>query len=292
MPNENIDLFDTTTGLYEGPAVMTNVRFDFPSTYDNGNTLIMVADLDTEDADTGIIEDQLFGIGKGWDRKDKGQRIEKVKGRPLYNDSSGLGMIMAGATKGLPKVYKDEAEYPGHKIRNAEAFVEEGRKRIDQGLTPQHADFWNGLRFEFARVEIAYGGEIGTRDKLIVAEFLGTKDKGSKAAPKAEDVEAKPAEAAPAEAAPTDEVTTRRRKKADAGGGLTEAVKDQIKAVADKVIGEAPETMGDDELFATYVEQAIEAIDGAESDATIQAAIEDDSDDSLWGEVLSTYGPA
>lgn len=286
MPEKDIDLFDTTSGLYEGPAVMTNVRFDYNPEYNNGNTLLFLCDLDTEDADTGIIENQLFGIGNGWDRKDKGARIEKVKGRPLYNDSSGLGMIMAGATKGLPKVYQDADEYPGHKFRNADAFVEEGRRRINEDdLTPQHAAFWEGLRFEFTRVEIAYGGEIGTKDKLVVSEFLGVKGKGSsKATPKA-DTETT-TEATPE--APADEVTTRRRRKVT--GGVTEEVKEAIKAVADKVIGEAPDSMSDDDLFAAYVEAAIGQVEGAESDKAIQEAIEADDDDSLWGQVLSTYG--
>ena len=134
-----------------------------------------------------------------------------------------------------------------------------------EGVGPQHAEFYKGMRFHLSRVEVEYKKLGRTGTNTVCSEWHGYVGSGSNAPAKAK---GKPAPAAKAKA---------KGKPAAEAGGLTDELLAELDAIADDAAD-----------FPSFVEAALEHLtDDQSADDTILDAIKDgESDEGIWGRAV------
>lgn len=249
------DPFKMSEGLLDDVDVyIDEFRFEFNPEYNNGETLVGVAVVSSDDDEVESGTELMFSCGDGWTTNDAGKSAEREDGKQkTFNNRSAMGMFAAGA------------------IGVAEEIM---RGRYDSdGTTPMHAAMYEGLGFHLEIQEVDYGGEIGKRGRLVPTAFLGEKGKGKAAsggAKKAAGTKkaAKKATAAK-KAAPKDE------------GGVPVDVKKQLDAIADEC-----------ENHDEFMERAMSEVDPDSITPDVEAAIADSDDGSIWDEAVKRYEAA
>lgn len=152
----------TSTGLldqYEG--TIEESWFAYDPNYRDGEVPLLhwrISNVVTEEeAPDEIVE--KFSIGSGWQVVDNGATVEHESGRNKpFNRNSKYGMIIQAV------------------IDNEDGAFEGGLAALQERGDPIEANVWEGLRFEFERVEYDYGGEIGVRDFILPVAFVGEED--------------------------------------------------------------------------------------------------------------------
>lgn len=248
------DPFKMSEGLLDDVDVWVDeFRFEFNPDYNNGETLVGVAVISSDDDDVESGTELMFSCGDGWTTNDGGNTAEREDGKEkTFNARSAMGMFAAGA------------------IDVAEDVM---RARYDNdGTTPMMGAMYVGLGFHLDIQEVDYGGEIGKRGRLVPTAFLGEKGKSGGAAKKATGGAKKAAKkaAAPAKkAAPKDE------------GGVPEGVKSTLDAIADEC-----------ENHDEFMERAMSELDPDVITPDVEAAIADSEDGSIWDEAVKRYEAA
>jgi hypothetical protein len=170
MSDDFMDGWLTEGGLDEQPVTLRNARFDTDLTRidDAGNPATFLAvDLCPDNPDVTTLEDQRFGIGKGWDVEDDGARVVRDDGKKAqYNKASKAGRFV-DSLLGL-KEFREAI-----KARHAAG---------DQ-VTPFDAAFFEGLKFVVKANEGHFkagdGEEVSFRF-FTASEFLGFEGQGAK----------------------------------------------------------------------------------------------------------------
>lgn len=251
------DLFHYDTGLPEGPGVMTNCRFTRDPAVNEGQTLLLKADILFDDPDTGEY-DARWKCGEKFESNDDGATAERIDGQDkLFHQNTGvarLGISML-ACEGAEEVIRE--------------------RYAERGLTPKHAAYYEGLKFNF--VNIPYSGTINGEKAewtvLEVDEFLGVVEDKPKAA-------SKPAGAAKKAGGATKKAAAAKADEADA----VDAVDDASRARVYEIAYEA----ADEE---SYVEAALAEFADSMTPA-LQAMIEDVGPGSVWAEAVEAYNAA
>lgn len=248
------DPFKMSEGLLDDVDVwIDEFRFEFNPDYNNGETLVGVAVISSDDDDVESGTELMFSCGDGWTTNDGGNTAEREDGKEkTFNARSAMGMFAAGA------------------IDVAEDVM---RARYDNdGTTPMMGAMYVGLGFHLDIQEVDYGGEIGKRGRLVPTAFLGEKGKSGGAAKKAAapvKKAAKKAAGATKKAAPKDE------------GGVPENVKSTLDAIADEC-----------ENHDEFMERAMSELDPDVITPDVEAAIADSEDGSIWDEAVKRYEAA
>lgn len=247
-------------------GTITNARFGGSAFVDDGDTLVFICDIKTNDADLGTIEEQTFGIGKDWTTEDKGKSIVRTDGKkPKLNDSSKLGRI----AKNL--VAQDAF---------LKAVGERFRNKITYG--PTEAGFYEGITGTFTRHTESFLPK-GETEKKEFSYYLIEFDSYAGAGSSSTSTSA----AAPA---PAKKATKRAAKKAeapveaDAPAGDSAAVL-AVKALADEILSDDGSGEYDDFMVRAY-----EEVPGiAEDDAAI-ALVDDNATDGFFYTLAAEKG--
>lgn len=248
------DPFKMSEGLLDDVDVWVDeFRFEFNPDYNNGETLVGVAVISSDDDDVESGTELMFSCGDGWTTNDGGNTAEREDGKEkTFNARSAMGMFAAGA------------------IGVAEDVM---RARYDNdGTTPMMGAMYVGLGFHLDTQEVDYGGEIGKRGRLVPTAFLGEKGKSGGAAKKAAapaKKAAKKAAGATKKAAPKDE------------GGVPAEVKATLDGIADEC-----------ENHDEFMERAMSELDPDVITPDVEAAIADSEDGSIWDEAVKRYEAA
>lgn len=245
------DPFKMSEGLLDDVDVwIDEFRFEFNPDYNNGETLVAVAVISSDDDEVDSGTELMFSCGNGWTTNDGGKTAEREDGKDkTFNKQSAMGMFATGAISVAEEVMR-------------------GRYEAD-GTTPMMAAMYEGLGFHLEIVEVDYGGEIGKRGKLVPSAFLGEKGKASGATKKASGGAKKAAGATKAKA------KGKPAAEAEAAGGLTDEVKGLLDAIAD-----------DCETHDEFMERAMSEIDPDLIDSEVEAAIQNTDDGSLWDQAV------
>ncbi len=148
--------------------------FGYDDQYQDGDKCVLTLMIQTTETDIG--EDGmlkvLYGLGDGWEPKNKGQQAEHEGGKPkAFNKSSAIGQLI-------------QATFD---VIGEDALIEKGM--------PWDAEIWNGMNYDWERKSFTgtFGGEKREWGRVLpvaVAEggSTATKAKGAtkKAAAKAE----------------------------------------------------------------------------------------------------------
>jgi len=276
MSDDTFDPFKGSSGLADDIDVtFTEARFikDPSYTNDDGDMMpIFAADLATDDPDVGengVLENQFFSIGKGWEIEDIGAKVVRPDGKKAgFNNSTYLQSIV-NTIMGLDG---GEAKLRG--------------RYEDTGLTPMDAGFWEGLRVHMEQTEYTTGGfgnvEKKTRTRLMPTEVYGwteapkpaTKAPAKKAA--AKKAPAKKAAAAKVVEAEPEVEETVQTPYAAARLVAGQDVVDAIRAIADEC-----------EDTDQFMERCYAEVEGIDESAEIQLLVDDvDSDESIWAEAV------
>lgn len=141
--------YDTTSGLLDDfDCEITSARFAVIPDY-NPDTLLLIWETTTNDPD--VPEYQIsFPMGSGWETMDGGKTATHERGKTQFTGSSWMGMLINRCVKvlGIRDLLQSRGE-------------------------ATEAHIWEGLRFHLNSEEVDYGGEIGTRSRLLPTEFLG-----------------------------------------------------------------------------------------------------------------------
>lgn len=245
------DPFKMSEGLLDDVDVwIDEFRFEFNPDYNNGETLVAVAVISSEDDDVDSGTELMFSCGNGWTTNDGGKTAEREDGKDkTFNKQSAMGMFATGAISVAEEVMR-------------------GRYEAD-GTTPMMAAMYEGLGFHLEIEEVNYGGEIGTRGRLVPTAFLG--EKGAKKASGA----AKAPAAKKAAGGAKPKAKGKPKPEAEAEGGLTDEVKGLLDAIAD-----------DCETHDEFMERAMSELDPDLIDAEVEAAIQNTDDGSLWDQAV------
>lgn len=249
------DLFKYDTGLPEGPGVLTNARFERDPAFNDGQTLLLRADLVLDDsADQGEVE-VLWKCGEKFETVDDGATAQRIDGRDkLFHQNTGIAKF------GMSMLACDGAE---DVIRERYA---------KDGLTPLHAAYYEGLKFNFINQEYSakINGDDVTWNVLEVDEFLGVEGGGRKAATKP----AKAAAKAPAKkAAAKKEAAVEDAQDA----GIADEVRDRVFAIAYDAADEE-----------SYVAEALEEF-GDQMTPELEALITDTGAGSVWAAAVEKF---
>lgn len=255
------DPFKMSEGLLDDVDVwIDEFRFEFNPDYNNGETLVGVAVISSDDDDVESGTELMFSCGDGWTTNDGGNTAEREDGKDkTFNARSAMGMFAAGA------------------IGVAEDVM---RGRYDSdGTTPMMAAMYVGLGFHLEIQEVDYGGEIGKRGRLVPTAFLGEKGKTSGKATGA----AKKATGAAKAGGATKKASGVTKKKAAPAdeGGVPADVKARLDGIADEC-----------ENHDEFMERAMSELDPDVITPEVEAAIADAEDGSIWDEAVKRYEAA
>ena len=224
MSNEEVSLdeaWETETGLLdEYQGTVTRAWFATDARYNDGNTVMLHLEIATNDQEFPEVTEK-FPCGSGWDSRDGGETIEHEAGKQKFNKNSIYGKIVDRVTK------------PDGVLHDAFTTIK-GRGR------PTKAGIWEGLTFQFKREEFNYGGDIGTRSRVMPVKFLG---ENAQASTGADNVKA---ETAPS--SDIDPVVAAKLRKAASEAGSQQEFVDAAMAI-DGVVG-------DDDLLAQIVDDS------------------------------------
>lgn len=245
------DPFKGESGLLGNCDVeITGASFIRDPAYNNGQTLQLSLTMIVQGDDGGEVTEN-FSCGDGWDSPD-GKTAVREDGRDRNFNAQSTVFLMWG---GLVKVM---AEDPAAD-KAIRALVAE------HPLGPRDASMWVGLQVHIDRIEVNYGGEIGTREKLVIDGFNGIAGGATKA---------------------TGATKKATRKKAPSpaaveSGGLTPEIKAKLDAIADGA-----------ETHDEFMELAIAQIPEVTSDEAVKAAVANDAEegDGIWAEALARAG--
>lgn len=257
------DPFELGSGFLDDfDGTVKDQWFEFDPEYNDGETLVLKLEMLTDDEDEPETT-QLYPCGDGWETDKDGKVCKREDGKTKpFNKKSGVGLLIGAA--------------------NDAGATDTLRERFEgEGLGPFHADWWHGLTFHWKRTEINYGGEIGTRERLLPEKFIGEekaggKRKATRGGEKKKDNEGD-----------DDGKPKRRRKKADEEKGegeekrVDEAAVEAITEIAAEVV--ADNDIPEDKLFETFVQKCYEELEGLEGNKAAEELVNDDSDDSIYG---------
>jgi hypothetical protein len=154
--------WETTSGLFEGPATVVDSYFGYNPEYMGGEVLLLMWDLHPDDPDYEDRREQ-FGIGKNWERSKDGKSVKHESGRDKgFSKQSHYGRIIEWAKT----------------IKLADEIEQENGD-------PNDATIWIGRRFRFEQVPsnpMATTDEQKAKTKAMPVEYLGRAEgkKGSK----------------------------------------------------------------------------------------------------------------
>lgn len=132
--------WETTSGLFEGPATVKDAYFGINPAY-NDTALLLFMELEPDDG-TKLEKPEQFGVGKGYERSKDGKSVKHESGTDKgFSRASGMGHVVQWAT-GHP-----HPNYPGDGA-DANGLAAEIKK---EGGDPVDATIWIGRRFEFAQ---------------------------------------------------------------------------------------------------------------------------------------------
>lgn len=267
---DEFDPFAGSTGLPENfNAVITNAWFEFDPEIANGQQLLCVLEMQTDDdnfGDEGVGTLKL-SCGKDWDTKDRGATAVRDDG----NERKGFHQSTAYQLWIKHAVMCDGAE---------KVLRSEGRG------DPRKAEMWVGTAWFVKGLKVNYGTingtEVGERTKLVPGEFLGEYSslaelqRGSGGGSGAPAKSTGPAK----KAAPVKKAAVKATAPANNNGGINADLRDELKALA----------MGADTHDA-FVEQAFELAAVSEDEA-VQQAVMDSGEGSIWAEAVAEYEAA
>lgn len=162
------DPWALSSGLVdEFTADVKDAIFAFDPEYNDGETLVLKLDIQSDDAEVGRegngSDTILYPMGKGWETGDKGKTTRHESGKAKnFNSSSGYGLMIASALE-------------------VEALSDVLKKKGG----PTDSAIWKGLNLDFKRVEHPYvmDGEARTRRVLHVVGYnAANAAKGAKGA--------------------------------------------------------------------------------------------------------------
>lgn len=279
MSEKEFDPFAPSTGLPDDfDAVVKSAWFEFDPEFNNGQTLVLKMELETDDEDFGEqgTGELLLSCGKGWTTNDRGATAVRDDGnlRKGFHQSTAYHLWIDGAIKcdGAEKVLRS----------------------VGRG-DPRNAAMWIGTGWHVNRKVVNYGGDIGEKDKLVPTSFLGevtsildvqrgsggsgTAGGPQKAAgPVAKAPVAK--KAAPVKkAAPTAQAapTAAPAPEAPSNNGINPELREELKAIA----------LGAD-THEAFVEQAFELAAVSEDEA-VQQEVMEAGEGSIWAEAVAEY---
>jgi hypothetical protein len=267
------------SGLWEGGRCQfRNPRFTYLPEFDDGQTPLLLVDLDTED---GVIEDQRFSLGRRkddgtvrWEASEDGASVARVDGeKPKINDRTGLGRVL-----------KSLVELEGAQDILAAEF------QAGRFTDPHHAAFYDGLDVTLEAKSEGFTNrqtnETATQNFYVVTEFHGY-DGGEKAAAKPASG-AKKATAKKAAASTAKKAAGSTKKAASTPAPVEESGPDA--AVLAK-IREVADTSDD---VAQFVARCYDEITEVQDDpATYGPIVEDvDNPDGIWGQAYAAWEAA
>lgn len=251
MAEKEFDSWQTVSGLPDDfDFTITGARFRFDPQYNNGETLLLEleGESDSEDLDRPL----LFPCGSGWDTPDNGKTAvhPRLKG---FHKRSHYGMLI-------------------ERCREL-GIIDLLQKR---GAATE-AKVWVGLKFHFKREVVSYGAEIGEKEKLLPTAFLGEVGK-SKAGAVGTATAAKTAKAT-AKPAPESQAESETQANGDYGGAPGELV-EQVRKLAKthKALARAKKSS-----FERFQEEAL-GLDGVTEWPDLVSAIIDE-EAGLWAQV-------
>lgn len=155
-------LFDTEDGLLSAyTGTIEDSWFATDLKYQNGEVPLLhwnITDIKAPEADE--VPDEIvekFSVGNNWEIVDR-THVEHTSGNPRrkFNSQSKYGRIIGAVVKGRNEAFKGLMEVIS-----------------ERGGDPKDAAIWNGLRFEFERVTVNYGGDIGERSFILPSRYVG-----------------------------------------------------------------------------------------------------------------------
>lgn len=160
MANEEFDPFHTSTGLLEAFTwTIGSGQFGTDAQYGGGASLFCEIEGKTDD-ETVPEFSKRYSCGKGWEATAGGRVAE---GKKYFVKSSGYGLFLNAA------------------MATSAVDVLRERQKTTHPQGPMDASIWDGLIFRMESVEQNYGGEIGKKDVILPAEFLGVVGGSTKA---------------------------------------------------------------------------------------------------------------
>lgn len=159
MTNDAFDPWQFTSGLPDDfDGYVTDAVFGFNPQYMDGTRLVLMLTVLSDDDDIGE-EPLMYPAGSGWEVKDRGETAVREDGKEKgFNQSSGMGLLCAAAIEaGAGDVLKERG-------------------------SPMQASIWKGLGFHWNRKSFDYGGDIGSKERLVPTAYLGVKGGGGAAA--------------------------------------------------------------------------------------------------------------
>ena len=161
-----------TSGLPDNiDFTIVKAEFGYDAAYNNGEQILFMIHAAETDAE-GQPYRSFYSLGKagGWETLDHGRSVVSQTNPPAtgFNKQSAYWKFI-------------------------EAALSAGAGSVIQARgTPDNASIWEGLRFHLDRVNVDYGGEIGTRQFLLPTNFLGEAGKVEASQPAAESAVAEP----------------------------------------------------------------------------------------------------
>lgn len=148
------EAWDTETGLLDDyVGTVKRSWFATDARYMDGNVILLHWEIATTDPEHPEVTEK-FPVGSGWDSSDGGATVVHEKGKQKFNVQSIYGKIVKQVTADDGTLH---AVLPFLKKR--------GR--------PTQANVWEGLTFHFKAQDFNYGGDIGTKTRVMPQEFLG-----------------------------------------------------------------------------------------------------------------------
>lgn len=245
--NETFDPWELGSGLPDDFDCQFNeVYFEFDPQYNDGQTLVLKIEFssDDDDIDEGTM---LFSCGDGWETKDKGKTASREDGKQKpFGKTSGIGLLVTSAVEcGAGDVLKSRG-------------------------TPMDAEIWKGLKFHMKRRPVNYGGEIGTKERLLPTEFQG--EIGGKSSGKSSGSSGSGgSKSTPVKEAPGDEAEGEETG-GGSGGGLAGALKVKLFKLAKEC-----------ESHDQFVERAFTEVEEVNGNEEAEAAImAEEGANSIW----------
>ncbi len=147
------------TGLKDDfTFIVDHSYFGTDAAYQDGQQLLLI--WEGRDAEDDSPHTEKFSVGKGWATEDLGRTMVNPKSMKINNNSI-YGRILKWA------------------VENEKPLV---ALMIERGGDARSSAIWNGLKFQMKVESMNYGKEIGVRERLMPAEFLGVEGEAPKAA--------------------------------------------------------------------------------------------------------------
>lgn len=255
MADEEFDAWQFSTGLPEKVrAKITDSYFTFDADYNDGQTLLLKLEIQSDDTEIGTNGADTFQYpcGPGWEPADKGARAKREDGtKKAFHVNSGVAVLCAGAVEaGAAEVLKSRG-------------------------TPLDAGIWKGLEFTFHRKGFTFSNRENNEkveySRMVPVEFHGGGEGGKKAAGSTKKAASKPAAASKAEPEGEVDESTTTTGEGEGAGGLTEPQRVKLKILAKK-----SDTHND------FMEAAFEQYPDLMGNAEAEEAIADDGEGSIW----------